>query len=74
MIVWFMFVIRGESDGSTKKPFGIAAPERPDHDIESWLPRVLALVRRNRRRKPTLMGALRPSVQRRAALGRDAAR
>jgi hypothetical protein len=44
----------------SERPFGAGeAPERPDHDIESWSSRVLDL-RRSCRRKSTRADALRP--------------
>src|ERR671915_1690183 len=59
-----MIVIRLYSE-TTKRPFrSVAAPERPDHDIESCASRVLGLLRRQHR-KSTFQGALRPSRRRR---------
>jgi hypothetical protein len=50
---------------TAKRPFrSVAAPERPDHDIESWTSRVL-VVGRSRQKSP-LQGALRPCARKRA--------
>lgn len=55
-----MFVIRwtGLVPGAAKRPFGLAAPERPDHDNESRASRVLGLGA-YQRRKSWLQGAIR---------------